>query len=171
MNETKIFSGGGLDSNLTVEAVGTNDYLDAEFIRTLVTDGNDAGLVNSVDGTILIDNPNRSTTDILVNAKYFKDLGKVVLFYRGEQDRIDLFDPTDNSYEVLVDGTGVGLDDVKDIKLVDSKLLIWNNGKSEIKCINIERAPYIITDPDSITLYKNSPLFEPQVRYVNNESI
>lgn len=184
ITDAKEFAGGGWDTETALDKVAPQDFVGGLNIRTTGSDQHERGNVTDIESTELIISPRGEGVYKTVCSRFFKkvdrsyalvhhDGGKhlIVEFNRLTQEEIVLYeDKTDSGGAQLIP---LSLEKrVSDIKLVHDKFLVFTDGLSSIKCVNIDKLRNktgVLTE-ESFSLIKAPPLSGPFVFYNDDSS-
>lgn len=142
--QTLIFAGGGMDSNTAHEYIEQPDCLDIINIRTVSAEDNEQGYAVDIEGTEL-----RLRTDseeeTILKGKYFPEINRCIICIHANDGyhKIVEYEPETQEFTTLLwtDALNFQLENkVKDIKLVDKKYVLVNDGVNEIRMFNRDRA-------------------------------
>jgi len=192
--EQKIFQdvqSGRLNSDDSLFAVGQNEWVNAENVRTGSTDKGVTGVVESIGGTLLLSPVQPSATFVTIGTVEDTENSRLIYFRKnttGPWDRIDCYYAnTGLIYTVLLSADVVGgLNFNKDFPIHSAKiingLLVWPEGENnQPRQINIDSGiksydPSFVTDAtpysfplnfSEITLIKHPPPLAPNIEKIN----
>lgn len=183
MQESKVFIGGGLDSDTATEYVANTDYRDALNIRIVSSDGNSDGYITSVTGNNILPYTLPVGVNKGVGGEFFQSVMAAYVFIYNTNGfhrivEITYDEVVTTLFENLTDSGGedalfllAGDDYVRDIKLVDKKYLYFIDCRDTPCVINIDRlkdGSYGVVTNDDFNLIKAQPLIAPTGEYITN---
>lgn len=181
----KIFRGGGMNTDDSIELIPQNDYVEAYNSRVIGTSEGEEGLITNPESNSLIANSLPSGLNKAIGAAGFEVTRKAYSFIYNSQlyhliAKLDYDAGTQtNIFENLTDSGNnnvLPLDPqyyVTDIKLINDFLLAWTDGNNQPCMINLTRlesGDYVTLTEEDFLIIKGQPMTPPTVEYQSDET-
>ena len=184
--QTKILVG-TMDKESSPESVDTNDHIDAHNIRNVGNEKSDANYTSALEGTRLITKSIPVGQNLVVGGARFESISKAFYIRQNSAGYHQLIEFDYNTeqevvlFENLTDSGDVDIFPIdsntffSDIRLLDNRYLLLNDGVNGVFNIDIERLKDLKSSGSNVTLLKDDILLirkqnlvPPTIEYVSD---